>query len=616
MASVEASLPQFERFVIERDHERALIAALTILQAIDGRYGRIDRVAIGSNDSALASDEAVRVFCTRFASAFGQMIAALDFALSGIGYEALLVQRQWLDVIFSLSGFRGSDHLLTLVGQHDQNGNLSYRGNRLVKMLAVRSVDSRAALDLDQAWRANRDAAALAFLHSVDSLCVTSARGGKFRDTILEWLPERLDEVQLGPLTLSNIQNAYLHCSYADTPKKHAIKAGLIRQMRRACLDAGCKEFAAGAVSRDPRPTIVVVLERFGRSHSVYRTHWLSLRSLRERFNVVWVGYSSQIDGQFQDAYDELIPIPQSELFTTIRTLSDEILRRAPALVFHVGVGMSAASIALASLRLAQVQCVSFGHTATTMSPAIDAMILPEDIVGDPDCFSERVVALPRRAMPFMPLSERAAPLPAKDGNGTVRVAVVASAMKLNAGFIGALKRVAAAARSPVEFHVFPAFAVGLTHRMLAGAFRRELPMAVVHPEMPYPKFLERLAGCDLFLCPFPYGNMNGIVDTASVGLPGVCLDGREAHAHADAAFFARIGLPRDLVARTVEEYVAGAVRLIDDASWRSACRQIVAGCDLGQAFYDGDASLFCEAIADLIRPGADRGVSRLGESP
>jgi hypothetical protein len=611
MASVEASLPQFERFVIERDHERALLAALTILQAIDGRYGRIDRVAIGSNDSALARDEAMRVFCTRFASAFGQMIAAPDFALSGVGYEALLVQRQWLDVIFSLSGFRGSDHLLTLVGQQDQDGNLSYRGNRLVKMLAVRSVDSRATLDLDQAWRANRDAAALAFLHSLDSLCVPSARGGKFRDAILEWLPERIDEVRLGPLTLSNIQNAYLHCSYASTPNKHAIKAGLIRQMRRHCLEAGCKEFAGG-VSREPRPTVVVVLERFGRSHSVYRTHWLALRSLRERFNVVWVGYASQIDSQFQEAHDELIPIPLGELFAGIRTVADEILRRAPALVLHVGVGMSAASIALASLRLAPVQCVSFGHTATTMSPAIDAMILPEDIVGDPGCFSERVVALPRQAMPFMPPPVRGTPAPAKTGNGTVQVAVVASAMKLNAGFIDALKRIAAAAKTPVEFHVFPAFAVGLTHRVLAGAFRRELPMAVVHAETPYAKFLERLAGCDLFLCPFPYGNMNSIVDTASVGLPGVCLDGREAHAHADAGFFARIGLPPELVARTVEEYVACAARLIDDAPWRAACRQAVAGCDLGQAFYDGDASFFCSAIADLIGSG---GASRLGES-
>jgi hypothetical protein len=50
---------------------------------------------------------------------------------------------------------------------------------------------------------------------------------------------------------------------------------------------------------------------------------------------------------------------------------------------------MSAHAIVLALLRLAPVQCASFGHSATTMSPAVDAMILPEDFIGAPDCLGE-----------------------------------------------------------------------------------------------------------------------------------------------------------------------------------------------------------------------------------
>ena len=45
--------------------------------------------------------------------------------------------------------------------------------------------------------------------------------------------------------------------------------------------------------------------------------------------------------------------------------------------------------------------------------------------------------------------------------------------------------------------------------------------MAVVHEEPPYEAYAERLAACDFFVCPFPYGNMNSIVDAALLGLPG-----------------------------------------------------------------------------------------------
>ena len=67
MATVEASLPQFERFVVEQNHERALLAAIAILQAINGRYGRIDHVAVGHNDGSMVtrfilSDTPCRVF--------------------------------------------------------------------------------------------------------------------------------------------------------------------------------------------------------------------------------------------------------------------------------------------------------------------------------------------------------------------------------------------------------------------------------------------------------------------------------------------------------------------------------------------------------------------------
>ena len=125
-------------------------------------------------------------------------------------------------------------------------------------------------------------------------------------------------------------------------------------------------------------------------------------------------------------------------------------------------------------------------------------------------------------------------------------------------------------------------------------------------PETPHERYMERFAECDLFLCPFPYGNMNSIIDAFQLGVPGVCLDGMEAHAHADAAFFARIGLPAELVAGSVDDYVAAAIKLIDDEPWRAHCTDIVGNADLEAAFFGGEPALFSAAIEKLIWPSSD----------
>jgi predicted O-linked N-acetylglucosamine transferase (SPINDLY family) len=82
-----------------------------------------------------------------------------------------------------------------------------------------------------------------------------------------------------------------------------------------------------------------------------------------------------------------------------------------------------------------------------------------------------------------------------------------------------------------------------------------------------------------------------------------VCLDGIEAHAHADAAFFARIALPAELVAKSTDDYVAAAVKLIDDEAWRARCTEIVSKADLEVAFFGGEPDLFAAAIEKLIWP-------------
>jgi hypothetical protein len=600
------SLAAFERHVGARQTDAAVGEALRILRSIDETMGQIGGVELGAPiTDATALDVHVR-FATRFAAAYGDLLTQPDAQINATAVELFFVFHRWSDMMFALSGFQTSSHLLSRLGD-SPSGQWTLSGSALIQFLLIFSPSSTLGIDLDECFKANSGATVVSALGYLSARSCVTRRACAFRERLLEWLPGHLEEVTLGRIRLGYIAEIYMHCSYAAAPGKHRIKADLISQMKKVLIGAGAKEMVAAPPPR-AKPRIVVVAEHFRGGHSVFRTHSRAVRALRERFEVIGVAYASRTDDEARACFDDLIDYPNGELIDSVRQVADAILAREPDIVFHLGVGMSNHVIALASLRLAPIQCCSYGHTATTMSPVVDYMILPDDFVGSEDVFSETVLRLPPEAIPYAPPVASEPPPPprsAEDAEGPLRIAVPASVMKINAQFLGALAQISARASRPIEFDFYPLAAVGLAHHHLAQEVKRVLPNAVVYAESPRTTYLDRLGRCAFFLCPFPYGNMNSIIDAMIMGVPGVCLDGAEAHAHADVAIFRRLGLPEALCAADLEAYIAAAVRLIDDADWRVECRQIACDVDLDKTFYAGDERLFCEAMYGLLKPQA-----------
>lgn len=598
------SLSQFERQLHDRNYGAALTLLVQMLDAIDKAAGGLAGIDLSDITFDGTDEDLALVFCTRFSAAVGRLLTTPEFVLGPIEYECLLLHHRWIEMTFALSGFRTADPYVKQLAIANTKGQLTFPKSALPRVLLLQSPLMN---DLEKFWEVDHQVAALAFLHYLDSRWVLQSRAAELRERLLTWLPQpgHLDKLKLGVITLARLPEIYMHCSYASLPAKHAIKRGLMEQMRRACLAAGCAEWQQGSPAQTgQKPTVVVMVEHFRSIHSVYRTHARAVAGLRSQFRVVGVCLEGTTDDVAEALFDEIIRIPTSQDFmTSIAELSKAVIERRPSLVFHLSVGMMPHNIGLASLRLAPVQCVSHGHTATTMSPAIDYMLLPEDFVGGEGLHSETVVGLPKKAFPYTPVRPIAAAPARPSTDGIVRIALAASAPKLNPLFLETLTRIERTAETPIEFHFLTLGAVGLACVTLARATRR-LKSAHVHPQGAHQTYIERLARCDLFLSPFPYGNLNGLLDAFQLGLPGVCLDGVEPHAHIDAAIFARIGLPAQLTAQTVDEYVAQVVRLIDDSEWRTKCGRIVVEADLDKAFYDGSDTLFAEEIARLIAIG------------
>ncbi len=82
-----------------------------------------------------------------------------------------------------------------------------------------------------------------------------------------------------------------MHCSYDVAENKHWVKKALNQVIRRHLLQGGWTDRDVTKLGeRDGKPVMVVLLEHFHSSHSIYRTHSTSMIAARERFYLIGVG--------------------------------------------------------------------------------------------------------------------------------------------------------------------------------------------------------------------------------------------------------------------------------------------------------------------------------------
>lgn len=171
--------------------------------------------------------------------------------------------------------------------------------------------------------------------------------------------------------------------------------------------------------------------------------------------------------------------------------------------------------------------------------------------------------------------------------------------LNLNPGFLSACAAIAERAGRPVHFEFLVGQAIGLTYLQVVRVLRQFLgDRATVHRQQPYAGYMRVIAGCDLFLNPFPFGNTNGIIDTVGAGLVGVCKSGAEVFEHIDAGLFGRLGWPRSLVARSVAEYIESAVSLIREDEVRSRLSRELNGPAAVRRLFQGRPEIFGQRLA------------------
>lgn len=656
-------LEAFEYHVHRGTVEDAARELLFLLNQLDRSYGQwgehFQGYAPGQDSTSIGPH-----LCTRLAGAITTLFCRADFAVSDSGFHQLMALHRWLALIFAVSSYRHGDHIIR---------NLNAAGGGCISPLTLNQSnlrlfclsyypDSQIPLQPDALWNYDRQTIVMLFFVLLSGRALPTPAAHQKREQLLAWLPEHLltlDSLDFLPVAI--LHDVYMHCSYADLEGKHQIKRSINQLIRQTLLRQGYQGYqgyqdiecdwpqekekwervekktgragktkkatqgkevidneekaAQSCEVRQPllttqseKPVMLVVLEWFTCQHSVYRTHSASLRALRDTYTLHAVALTHAIDEVSADVFDVCHRVEAEQALDTVYALAKSL---NPAVMYYVGIGMFPYTIYLSNLRLAPLQIVGLGHGASTFATCIDAFVVDEDFVGDPDCFSERVVALSIGAMPFVPpnnimrhLPQRI-PFTVRQQNAwpqalPVRVAVCASIMKVNPGFLDTLAEIVRRSVQPVQFCFYMGFAHGLTLDYLRTAIHAVLPTAEVNAHMPVQVYQQALNSCELFVNPFPYGNMNGVVDVVRQGLPGVCLSGPEVHTHIDEGLFRRLGLPEALIAPNTQAYVNAALKLIEAHDYRETLQTQLLKNDTEATLFEGTPHRFVEAVQTL----------------
>ena len=598
----QPSVIRFEQEVAAKNYEAACVELLDILSKIDTNFGGIEGIEIdypSQLNDELVQDK-IKHFCTRVAVAMSELFSDPKLDISEGGAQRFFTLQRWINMIFASSPFVNADHVLQTYNRNPDKTNLSdfhldNARSSLIKFCIFYLPESNVNVNLDALWNLDPElCASLCFALQSPRFIGTDQAFSK-RGTLLQWFPEKLATIE----NLNNVPSAishdvYMHCSYDIAENKHWVKKALNQVIRRHLLQGGWTDRDVTKLGeRNGKPVMVVLLEHFHSSHSIYRTHSTSMIAARERFYLIGVG-NDAVDEAGKAVFDEFQILEGNNVVSKLDNLKDICEKNGAAVLYMPSIGMDLTTIFASNTRLAPVQVIALGHPATTHSDFIEYVIVEDDYVGSEKCFSEQLLRLPKDALPYVPsaLAPQHVEYRLRENPEVVNIGIASTTMKLNPYFLAALKAIRDRANVKVHFHFALGQSSGVTHPYVERFIKSYLGNdATAHPHAPYDQYLRILHNCDMMVNPFPFGNTNGIIDMVTLGLVGVCKTGAEVHEHIDEGLFKRLGLPEWLIANTVDEYVERAIRLAENHQERLALRRHIIENNGLQTLFTGDPS-------------------------
>lgn len=515
--------------------------------------------------------------CTRFAALYVNVLTDLKHTLSLNSVLVLTKQKRFMSYVFEVSGYGGNRATLQMLLQKARDKKTKHLSDNpaMVRAVLLAGVGDLEASDLVELTLENSETAALLAIGLLLDRLPLTLTGDAGRTFLLE---EYNPYEALRPLDQYRalISNIWMLCSYSTSTRKHDIKKHLNNWFKRVHKAKGIQAKPVGSIKHagnvDNKPMMAVIAETFKSVHAMYRWYAPMIKRLRRDYYLVMVSMKADVDEQSISLFDEFIEVPDDEM-----NLQPLLNQCTPDIAWFMSVGMRSWGISLANLRWAPLQTMSFGHPATSHSTEMDLAFVTSRVFGGQGVVNENMLILESEIGNVAEAhQDLKLPPPAVLSNDLVSIAVPCNVMKINLSFVTALKEIERLSTKPVRFMFFPN-EYGVGHLSTERRLLKYFPTAVVARRTGYEAYLNLLNQNHLALSPFPFGNATSTIDCMVLGLPVVSLIGAEPHSRSDYDILASLGLAEYCVADSVENYVNGVVRYINEPGLLEELRAMVA---------------------------------------
>lgn len=568
-------LATFERAVYSRAPNRLDLLPDILLQLATG----------GLVGNAVAGAAIPDARLLRLAAAIAALMSDPTVKIGSALYDRLSFLAPDLRRLFQGTGFGETDFILQALSPDRPIADI------LPKRLPLLSLDSGLAWLPELLSGLAPTAAQQTLAHLIATKPLMTLAGQQRRDRLLDFAPSLPPaDWPCSPSHLVLITAAWMICSYAGTPHKHAVKRLFNQSLRSMAHRWGFHDLPMPeARALKSRPRLLFASEIMHSKHVQYRYFGQYLRQLRTRFELVLLTDVKEVDDHVRTLFDRVLTFDRAAS-GYLRSIYRMIVEAAPDILFYPSVGMRHWGPLFANLRLAPIQLTALGHSASSFCDPIDYYLLEEGYVSDPALFGETVLTVPDDSLVFERMPGFAPPKPSIRAAATpLRIVLPSNVLKLNPGFISTLARIRESAKRPLEYHFLPN-AGGLELAAINRAIQRILPGARVHGTMAYDRYVSVISAGDLNLSPFPFGGLHSVIDSLRQGVPVVAMECPEPHGRTDAMLLRRLGMPEWLIAKSEDEYVAAALRIIEDDALRVSLSEQALAIDVGRVMF-GDAT-------------------------
>ena len=328
------------------------------------------------------------------------------------------------------------------------------------------------------------------------------------------------------------------------------------------------------------------------RRHSVglFFGNWICQLDVQKFESFVWY------TGEASDSVTENIrahSVHFAHVASDIDAVAHAIHASRLDVLIYLDVGMHPHSQVLASLKLAPIQCATFGHPVTSGLAGVDFFLSAEG--AEPDVaqqhYTERLIRLPRFAISYArpDISRLRTPTPLTNSQRPF-VLCAQPLFKLLPHFDDVVARIARelpGCRLAFVESLWPMVNQSFISR-LSGVLRK----AGVDPEktlemlpiMPFDNYLGALASADVLLDTPGFSGGNSSFDAIAVGAPIVTWRGSMLRGRQTAAMLNIVGLPA-FVSESDDDYVRSAVEIASDTRQQRDLRaRLISG---GDALFD-----------------------------